>query len=92
MLIQTKIVLFLSKNCVFDADNFIDFYIDLNLKRDGSLFFSTNVDEILIMYKIVSCKYSLWSNVAKLYDIMDFKDCKLSDLIINKYFSLLILF
>ena len=35
----------LIKNCVFDADNFIDFYIDLNLKRDGSLFFSTNVDE-----------------------------------------------
>lgn len=76
----------LIKNCVFDADNFIDFYIDLNLKRDGSLFFSTNVDETTYYDKIVSSKYR-YGDVAKLYDIMDFKDCKLSDLIINKYFS-----
>lgn len=76
----------LIKNCVFDADNSIDFYIDLNLKHDGSLFFSTNVDETTYYDKIVSSKYR-YGDVAKLYDVMDFKDCKLSDLIINKYFS-----
>jgi hypothetical protein len=57
----------LIENCVFDVQ-FFDFDINLNLKRDGLLFFSTNIDKDCYNNSIVSSSY-YYDEILRLYNV-----------------------
>lgn len=62
----------LIEDCVFDA-RFFDFDISLNLKRDGSLFFSTSVDKDCYNNSIVPGSY-YYGEIRRLYNVaVDFR-------------------
>lgn len=57
----------LIEDCVFDS-HFFDFDINLNLKRDGSVFFSTNIDKDCYNNSIVPGSY-YYGEIRRLYDV-----------------------
>lgn len=62
-----------------------DFYISLNLKRDGSLFFSTNIDKDSYYNEVVTSYY--YDELERLYDTGEFVYSKIDALILYRYFK-----
>lgn len=62
-----------------------DFYISLNLKRDGSLFFSTNIDKDRYYNEVVTSYY--YDELERLYDTGEFVYSKIDALILYRYFK-----
>lgn len=64
---------------------FSDFYISLNLKRDGSLFFSTNIDEDSYYNEVVTSYY--YDELDRLYDTGECVYSMIDSLILYCYFK-----
>lgn len=71
----------LIEDCVFDS-HFFDFDINLNLKRDGSVFFSTNIDKDYYNNSIVPGTY-YYGEVRRLYNVAENFSQKFYPLIFN---------